>query len=94
MATPRTATAPPVASLPMFPPNSTRTATTIFGCWAGAKQTNQAWGFPLGFWAVPVLPATVTPGICAAVPVPDWTTPIIICVISEAVRGEMGLPSS
>jgi hypothetical protein len=29
--------------------------------------------------AVPVLPATVTPGIAAAVPVPNWTTATIIC---------------
>ena len=34
--------------------------------------------------AVPVLPATVTPGIWAAVPVPNATTAIIICCTSRA----------
>src|SRR3954468_4022778 len=62
----------------------TPTATT--GLAAGAKATNQASVFcgsaaapPVKrSSAVPVLPATVTPGICAAVPVPPRTTPIIM----------------
>ena len=37
--------------------------------------------------AVPVLPATGTPGIWAAVPVPDSTTARIMAVSSAAVRG-------
>ena len=37
--------------------------------------------------AVPVLPATTTPGIWAAVPVPSCTTAIIICCTSCATRG-------
>jgi hypothetical protein len=37
--------------------------------------------------AVPVLPATVTPGICAAVPVPRWTTCTIMSRIAAAVAG-------
>src|SRR4051812_47461738 len=62
------------------------TATATFGFEAGAKHTNQAVVL-LGFWAmfavetssaVPVLPATVTPGIAAALPVPYWTTAIIM----------------
>ena len=39
--------------------------------------------------AVPVLPATATPGICAAVPVPPVTTDSIIAVSSFAVSGEI-----
>ena len=38
--------------------------------------------------AVPVLPATLIPGICAAVPVPDSTTFSIICVRVAAVWGD------
>ena len=41
--------------------------------------------FPVS--AVPVLPATGTPGICAAVPVPPVTTDCIIRFSSWAVCG-------
>src|SRR3954452_18566626 len=62
------------------------TATATLGLEAGAKHTNQAVVL-LGSWAmsavetssaVPVLPATVTPGIAAARPVPYWTTATIM----------------
>ena len=36
---------------------------------------------------MPVLPATVTPGIAAAVPVPLWTTATIILPTVRATRG-------
>ncbi len=36
---------------------------------------------------MPVLPATTTPGICAAVPVPAWTTSTIMFFSSPAVDG-------
>ena len=48
--------------------------------------------------AVPVLPATVTPGIAAAVPVPSRTTPIIsrriVCATDPLITGTLaaGLP--
>src|SRR6202795_4001483 len=42
--------------------------------------------------AVPVLPATWTPGIAAAVPVPPWTTATIIWVRVAAVSGLIALP--
>src|SRR2546428_6932685 len=85
------ATWPPVASLPRLPPSNTTTATTICGFPAGAKDTNQAWGAaPVPCWAVPVLPATVMPGILAYVPVPWSTTATIICVSSPAVPAEIG----
>ena len=35
---------------------------------------NQAWSSPWGFWAVPVLPATMSPGMAAPPPVPDEMT--------------------
>src|SRR3954463_7564458 len=62
------------------------TATATFGFDAGAKHTNHAvvlFGSCAMFAvetssAVPVLPATVTPGIAAALPVPYWTTAIIM----------------
>ena len=44
--------------------------------------------------AVPVLPATIVPGICAAVPVPLVTTLIIIWRIWSAVWGVIGRPYS
>src|SRR5690606_11302566 len=77
------ATAPPVASLPALP-DSTMTATATLGSSAGAKQMNQACeGWPGPVSAVPVLPATVIPGTCAARPVPCCTTPTIILVSSD-----------
>ena len=42
---------------------------------------------PICVSAVPVLPATCTPGICAAVPVPSLTTASIIEVTDAAVEG-------
>src|SRR5207244_5747022 len=57
------ATRPPVASLPALPPCSTMTATTTCGSSAGANPTNHACALPVWFWAVPVLPATETPGM-------------------------------
>ena len=52
------------------------TATATCGSSAGAKAVNHACGaWPSACWAVPVLPATGTPAICAAVPVPSSTTP-------------------
>src|SRR6266581_3157145 len=90
------ATRPPVASFPSDPPFKTITATAIVGVCPGAafpKHTNHALGAVVGpFVAVPVLPATWIPGICAAVPVPDWTTPIIIWRMAVAVADEIGLP--
>ena len=68
------------------------TATAIFGCCAGAKATNQA-SECSGFVefgpssAVPVLPATCTPGVAAAVPAPERTTWIIIERTSWATLG-------
>ena len=41
----------------------------------------------LRLWAVPVLPATLTPGIWAAVPVPAVTTFSIIRVSCAATSG-------
>src|ERR1700730_14844423 len=78
------AMAPPVASLTAgwF---STMTATAIVGLAAGAKATNQVCTLFRPVWAVPVLPATWTPGIWAAVPVPPWTTLIINEVMAAAV---------
>src|SRR5713226_5884221 len=79
---------PPVASLPRLPPFSTSTATAIFGASAGAKAMNQACGgCPAAVCAVPVLPATFTPGIWAAVPVPAFTTPSINVVSVVATSG-------
>ena len=62
------------ALVPPWPCLGSITAIATFGLFAGAKATNQAVVFA-AFWAmspvetssaVPVLPATVTPGICAA----------------------------
>ena len=66
---------------------SRTTATATRGRFAGAKQMNQDVYRPLTpVSAVPVLPATWMPGICAAVPVPLWTAPTIIDVSSCEVR--------
>ena len=55
---------------------------------AGANAANQACGaWPAAVCAVPVLPATVTPGICAAVPVPCCTTVIIMSRSAAALAG-------
>src|SRR3954469_7554299 len=54
---------------------STTTSTASRGFATGTKPTNEAVYWPVvypcgpGFWAVPVLPATVYPGIWAALPV-------------------------
>ena len=72
--------------MPPWPALGSITATATFGLEAGAKATNQAVVLA-AFWAmsavetssaVPVLPATVTPGMAAARPVPDWTTATIM----------------
>src|SRR5215217_5225787 len=52
---------------PIAPPFSTMTATAISGSSAGAKATNQECGWRGGASAVPVLPATFTPGTSASV---------------------------
>ena len=44
--------------------------------------------------AVPVLPPTRTSGICAAVPVPPWTTASIIFATASAVSGFTARPSA
>ena len=65
---------------------SRKTAIATRGASAGAKAMNEVVftpGAPVS--AVPVLPATATPGICAAVPVPPVTTDSIIVVSSFAV---------
>ena len=55
---------------------------------------NQACGgLPLPCWAVPVLPATLTPSIWAAVPVPSDTTASIIRVSWAATSGETAEPN-
>src|SRR5262249_61865172 len=86
------APSPPVASLPTSPPCSTMTATATCGSSAGANETNHACGAPLWFWAVPVLPATETPGMRAAVPVPFSTTEIISVFIVDATWGHTAVP--
>ena len=85
------------------------TATATFGFEAGAKATNQAVVF-FAFWAmsavetssaVPVLPATVTPGIAAARPVPPRTTATIMSrtwpatlALTDALARALALPAS
>ena len=79
----RTLRATGAAAVPPNPAPTSITATATFGFCAGAKATNQA-SASLGFLefghssAVPVLPATVTPGSAPALPVPPWMTAIII----------------
>src|SRR4051812_20567964 len=65
------------------------TATATVGWSAGAKATNQVvFRVPVPpVSAVPVLPATFTPGIWAAVRVPPVTTACIIWLIASAVLG-------
>src|SRR5579884_2254891 len=62
----------------------------IRGALAGAKATKEGWvrfdpGGPME--AVPVLPATLIPPSCTAVPVPSSTTLVIIWVTAWAVEG-------
>lgn len=59
---------------------------------AGAMPTNQL-SLLLAFSAVPVLPATSTPLICAAVPVPCLTTPLRISRTRFAVSALMEVRS-
>src|SRR5579859_7321360 len=82
------AMAPPVASLTAGR-LSTITATAMVGLLAGAKATNQVCTVLRPVWAVPVLPATWTPGTWAAVPVPPWTTEIINAVMAAAVWADV-----
>src|SRR6188472_4043305 len=70
------------------PASWTSTATATFGSSAGANDTNQAYGGrPGALCAVPVLPATRTPGIWAETAVPWSTTPTIISVSWREVAG-------
>src|SRR5262249_48508548 len=67
---------------------SSVTAFVPFGLGTGAKATNRPWcDVPSAASAVPVLPATVRPGIWAAVPVPCFTTLSIMAVTLSAVSG-------
>src|SRR5215207_8558539 len=64
------------------------TAIATLGSSTGAKAMNQAVFRPATpVSAVPVLPATRTPEIRAAVPVPPETTPSIIPAIWSAISG-------
>src|SRR5215813_7711482 len=70
---------------------SRKTETATRGASAGAKAMNDVVftpGAPVS--AVPVLPATATPGIWAAVPVPPVTTDSIMAVRALAVSAEIG----
>src|SRR5262245_24094780 len=84
------ASRPPLMSEGSSRPDSTTTATAICGSSAGAKETNHACGLvPSPCCAVPVLPATSMPGICAFWPVPFSTTSIIMVVSWLATSGEI-----
>jgi hypothetical protein len=77
------AATPPVRGV-----SSMTTATATTGASAGAKPMNHAWlRFGSDDSAVPVLPATVTPALesAAPVPVPSRTTFSIIAVSSAAL---------
>src|ERR1039458_796669 len=65
------------------------TAIATLGLEAGANAMNHTLliAAPICVSAVPVFPATCTPGICAAVPVPSFTTASIIEVTAVAVEG-------
>src|SRR5437879_13338920 len=65
------------------------TAIATLGSAAGANAMNQTLliALPICVSAVPVLPATCTPGICAEVPVPSLTTASIIDRTAAAVLG-------
>src|SRR5262249_46401263 len=77
------------AEVPPAVPCSTMTTMATFGFSAGAKQTNQAWGWYsrarllvsrracVTTCAEPVLPATCTPSSRARAPVPPLTTAIM-----------------
>ena len=72
---------PPVLRCP-----STKTAIATCGSSAGAKQMNETVFTPCRpDSAVPVLPATATPGSCAAVDVPAPTAASIPSVTASAV---------
>ena len=66
---------------------SSMTATATRGASAGAKAMNQVCDVPRPVWAVPVLPATATPGIWALAPVPPATTPTIMSRTAWATSG-------
>ena len=98
----RTVFAAGAATAPPEPLRTNSAATAIFGLPAGANEVNQAsvlFGSDgavspsavrvSSSSAVPVLPATFTPGMAAAVPVPKPTTPIISSSIVEAILGEI-----
>ena len=72
--------------------SSISTATATWGSSAGANEMNQAYGaWSTPRCAVPVLPATLIPGICAVPAVPWSTTSIIIWVRSRATEEETAL---
>src|ERR1700722_20663341 len=68
------------------------TATAMVGAAAGANAANQASICPVPVWAVPVLPATATPGMRAATPGPlgVLTTDNMSCVNWAAGGGGGG----
>src|SRR3954452_18747485 len=72
------------------------TATATSGSCAGANETNQAYGGTSGLplWAVPVLPATWTPGMAPGVAVPLLTVSTISWVTWSAVCADTAWSSS
>src|SRR5262249_44883482 len=84
-----TALAIGAATVPPKPPceRSTVAAMAMRGWSTGANAMNHGWVMLLATStsAVPVLPATSMPSSAAAVPVPSWTTLLIICPSSSAV---------
>ena len=72
------------------------TATATSGFSAGANETNQAYGGTLSMplCAVPVLPATSTPGIAAGLAVPLSTVATSSSVSSSAVDDEIACENS
>src|SRR5690606_22602871 len=86
---------PPVSPVQSSEALSTSTAPAIRGSSAGANPVNHACAAPeLPNSAVPVLPATVTPGSAAAWPEPRSTTATIISESCSAVAGLTARPST
>ena len=65
------------------------TATAIRGCSAGANATSHVCDVLFPVWAVPVLAATVVPGMATRVAVPLVTTPTMRSRMVEATEGEI-----
>ena len=78
---------PPVADSPDSGLPSMKTARAIDGLSTGAKPINQGLENSPVPVAVPVLPATRTPGTAARLPVPSVITLSIIWARVEAVSG-------